>query len=137
MMPMQGPPGGEEGGSKDKKKKSKSKKGDKKGDKKKKGGKDKKDKDGKDKKDKGPHLDKVVLPKKHDCCGQVQLPVYNDPAFRRKMRRMIDEFKEQEDQIHGLEKTKDKLTAQYRLTGVDEEDLNSCNNELEEIIRVI
>ena len=63
-------------------------KGGKKDDKGKKGKKGKEDK-------KGPHLEQLPMQKKHDdCCSGVTLPVYNDPAFRRKMRKMIEEFQE-------------------------------------------
>ena len=63
--------------------------------------------------------------------------MYNDPAFRRKMRKMIEEFQEQEGEIAQLEQKKDRLVSQYRLVGVDEEDVASCNNEMEEIARLI
>jgi len=65
------------------------------------------------------------------------LPVYEDPGFRKKMKRMIEEFKEQENRIAELESTKDKMEAVYRITGTDEESLESCQNELEDLVRVL
>ena len=65
------------------------------------------------------------------------MPEYDDPSFKRKVRTMIDGFKSSEEKISDLEKQKDELNAKLSYSNYDEEDIASCNYELEDLARSI